>query len=295
MPLPRGVPGFLNKFGKITGLDDIKAERTLEIIPTFTVKQTGTRTSLTTFSNSPLKTDFGFTAKYSISPNVTLDAAYNPDFADTEADAPVVQANQRFPIYFSEKRPFFLEGVDIFKTPIEAVYTRRIENPDIALKLSGKIGRTSFGILGAVDDPLYNPEQKKAFAGIFRIKRDIGKESNIGFLATSYSYPQRHSQVAGFDGTWKINAKSSFSGQILASTSRDFFYDPALDDSNYGRGKGVAYTYDYGFSSRHYSWDVSGDGVSDKFRADLGFTRQNNTMSNSACFNYNPDAYPYIR
>ena len=65
------------------------------------------------------------------------------------------------PIYFSEKRPFFLEGVDIFKTPIEAVYTRRIENPDIAVKLSGKIGKTSFGILGAVDDPLYNPVQKR--------------------------------------------------------------------------------------------------------------------------------------
>ena len=76
--LPRGVPGFLNKFGKITGLDDIKSERTLEIIPTFTVKETGTRTSLTRFSNPPMKADFGFTAKYSISPNITLDAAYNP-------------------------------------------------------------------------------------------------------------------------------------------------------------------------------------------------------------------------
>ncbi len=292
VPLPRGVPGFLNKFGKISGLDEIKPERTLEIIPTFTVKQTGTRTSLTQFSNSPVKADFGFTAKYSISPNVTLDAAYNPDFADTEADAPVVQANQRFPIYFSEKRPFFLEGVDIFKTPIEAVYTRRIENPDVALKLSGKIGRTSFGILGAVDDPLYNPEQKKAYAGILRLKRDIGKESNIGVLATSYSYPQRHSQLAGVDGTWKINEKSSFSGQVLASTSREYFYDAALDDSKYGSGKGVAYTYEYEFSSRHYSWGLNGDGVSDKFRSELGFTRQNNTMSNSGYFYFKPERTP---
>ena len=61
VPLPRGVPGFLNKFGKITGLEDIKAERTLEIIPTFTVKETGTRTSLTKFANPPMKADFGFT------------------------------------------------------------------------------------------------------------------------------------------------------------------------------------------------------------------------------------------
>ncbi len=290
--LPRGVPGFLNKFGKITGLDDIKAERTLEIIPTFTVKETGTRQSLTRFSNPPMKADFGFTAKYSISSNITLDAAYNPDFADTEADAPVVEANQRFPIYFSEKRPFFLEGVDIFKTPIEAVYTRRIENPDIAAKLSGKIGKTSFGILGALDDPLYNPLRKKAIAGIFRVKRDVGKESNIGFLGTSYSYPQKHNHVVGVDGHWKINKQSSFDGQVLASTSRDYFYDAALDDSKYGKGNGFAYTYEYSFSSRHYSWGVNGGGVSDKFQADLGFTRQNNTMSNSADFNMRSDPSP---
>ena len=236
VPLPRGVPGYLNKFGKITGLDDVRNERTVEIIPTFTAKQTGNRTSRTHFSNPPIRTDFGFTAKYSISSNVTLDMAYNPDFADAEADAPVVEANQRFPIYFSEKRPFFLEGVDIFRTSIEAVYTRRVENPDIAVKLSGKIGRNSFGVFGAIDDPLYNPLAKKAFVGVVRLKRDIGKESDIGFLATSYSYPQKHNQVAGFDTHWKINKQSSFNAQILGSTSRNYFYDPKTDDYKYKTG-----------------------------------------------------------
>ncbi len=205
MPMPRGNPGFLNQFGRITGLDEIKAERTLEVIPTFTVKQTGRRTSQTTFSNPPVEPDFGFTVKYSITPNITVDAAYNPDFADTEADAPIVEANQRFPIFFSEKRPFFLEGVDIFDTPIQAVYTRQIENPDIAVKLTGKVGRNSFGILGAIDEPLGNPNKDKAFVGILRLKRDFGEESNIGFIATTYSYPNQHSTVAGVDTRWKIN------------------------------------------------------------------------------------------
>lgn len=290
--LPRGVPGFLNKFGKITGLDDIKTERTLEIIPTFTVKETGTRTSQTRFSNPPMKADFGFTAKYSISPNITLDAAYNPDFADTEADAPVVEANQRFPIYFSEKRPFFLEGVDVFKTPIQAVYTRRVENPDIAVKLTGKVGKTSFGIFGAVDEPLFNPVHKKAYAGVFRVKRDIGKESSVGFLATSYSYPQKHNQVAGFDARWKINKQSSFSGQILGSTSRNYFHDPSTDNSKYGTGNGASYTYQYNFNSKNYGWGVEGSGTSNRFQADLGFTSQTNTMENSAYFNLNSDPTP---
>lgn len=149
-PLPQNIPGYLNKIGAITGLDEIKNEQSIEIIPTLTLKETGKRTSPKEFLNPPIKPDFGFTAKYNITPNITLDAAYNPDFADTEADAPVVEANQRFPIFFEEKRPFFLEGVEIFKTPIPAVYTRQIENPDVALKLTGKVGKNSFGIFGAV-------------------------------------------------------------------------------------------------------------------------------------------------
>lgn len=292
VPLERGVSGFLSKFGKITGLDDIKTERTFEIIPTFTLKETGNRPSLNHFSNPAMEPDLGFTAKYSITPNVTLDMAYNPDFADTEADAPVVEANQRFPIFFSEKRPFFLEGVDIFRTPIQAVYTRRVENPDIAVKLSGKVGKTSFGVFGAVDDPLFNPFDKKAFAGVVRVKRDVGKESAIGFLGTGYSYPQKHNYVGGFDTRWKINKNSTFTGQVLGSTSRNHFYDPNADESNYQTGNGVSFNYQYNFGAKNYGWGVGGGGVSDKFRADMGFTRQTDSMNNSIYFNLNSDPKP---
>lgn len=292
VPLPRGVPGFLNKFGKINGLDDIKRERGLEIIPTLTLKETGTRTSPTRFSNPPAQADFGFTAKYSISPNVTLDAAYNPDFADTEADAPVVEANQRFPIYFSEKRPFFLEGVDIFKTPIEAVYTRRVENPDIAVKLTGKVGRTSFGIFGAVDDPLFNPIDKKAYAAVMRVKRDIGAESNLGFLATTYNYPRKHNEVAGFDGRWKINKQSDFRGQILGSTSRNFHYDPGTDHVRYATLNGASYTYQYNFNSKNYGYGFGGNGTTQKFRADMGFTHRTDSMNNFGYFSLSSDPAP---
>ncbi len=291
VPLPRGVPGFMNKFGKLTGMNEIKGSRTLEVIPTVTLKQTGTRTSLTHFSNPPIQPDFGFTATYSITPNITLDAAYNPDFADTEADAPVVAANQRFPIFFSEKRPFFLEGVDIFNTAIQAVYTRRIENPDVAFKLTGKVGKTSFGILGAVDDPLFNPPDKKAYAGVFRIKRDIGKESSIGFLVTSYSYPEKHSHLGGFDGRWKINKSTSLSGQVLTSVSTGYFKDE-MDRYSYGVGKGAAYDVSFSYRSRHYSVGGNSQGVTDRFRAALGFTRQTDTMSHFVYVNLNPDPTP---
>lgn len=281
MPMPRGNPGFLNQFGRITGLDEIESQRTIEVIPTLTVKETGRRRSQTAFANPPIETDFGFTAKYSITPNITLDAAYNPDFADTEADAPVVEANQRFPIFFSEKRPFFLEGVDIFDTPISAVYTRQIENPDIALKLTGKVGKNSFGLLGAIDEPLGNPLKDKAYVGILRLKRDVGAESNVGFLATTYSYPNQHSTVAGFDTRWKINKNSEFTGQILGSTARNYFYDPNIDDSPYRTGNGISYDYGYSYEGRNRGFSFGGEGVTRDFRVDTGFTGQTNTMSNS--------------
>jgi Domain of unknown function (DUF5916)/Carbohydrate family 9 binding domain-like len=298
VPISRDLPGFISKFGKLTGLDEIKAERTFEIIPTFTVKETGNLVSPTKFSNPPVQTDFGFTAKYQITPNVTLDAAYNPDFADTEADAPVVEANQRFPIFFQEKRPFFLEGVDTFRTPVQAVYTRRIQNPDAALKLSGKTGKISFGVFGAVDNPLNNnPLQKKAYAAVFRVKRDIGKESNIGVLATSYNYydqrkirvttlfgtvvkdvfTKTNNRVFGLDGKWNSNSGTQARGQILASNSKSYFYNPNIDDEEFRTGNAVSYDYLIFHNKRNFTYGFGGRGATKDFRADLGFTNRTDT------------------
>src|SRR6267378_2121685 len=97
-------------------------------------------------------TSIGLTMKYGLTPTVTLDLALNPDFAQVEADQTVVTTNQRFPIFFEEKRPFFLEGVDIFQTPLQSVHTRAVVDPDVALKLTGKRGRNTFGILLASDN-----------------------------------------------------------------------------------------------------------------------------------------------
>src|SRR5207237_6756197 len=138
----------------------------LEIIPSATVSETGKRVrSFGVFPhtgaaaidpgrlvNDPLKFDPGLTMKFGITPTVTLDLAVNPDFAQVEADQTVITANQRFPIFFEEKRPFFLEGIDIFQTPLRVVHTRAIVDPDVAVKLSGKHGCNPFGFLVASDN-----------------------------------------------------------------------------------------------------------------------------------------------
>src|SRR5262249_37364646 len=136
--------------------EEIASGRMLEVIPTLTLSETGTRAPAIgaaavrgdpmvldrgRFVNQPVDARPGLNMKLGITPSVTLDFAANPDFAEVEADQPVILANQRFPIFFPEKRPFFLEGLEIFQTPLKALHTRAIVAPDYAVKLTGKQGR----------------------------------------------------------------------------------------------------------------------------------------------------------
>lgn len=259
MPDDRDVFGFLVKHGKITGLDEIKYERTLEVTPTITVSETGKRVRTIPryqlsggmidpgrFVNEPIRQDIGVTLKYTISPNITLDAAINPDFAEIESDSPVITANQRFPIFFEEKRPFFLEGQDIFNTPFRVFHSRSIVDPDLAAKLTGKVGKTSFGFLAATDkapgnydeddrnDPSIRPRidefiDKNAMFAVLRLKRDFGKSNNIGFLATYRNYPERKNAVFSIDGRLKYNEQTTSTFQVIGTYSRRCIFDVSFD------------------------------------------------------------------
>ncbi len=319
MPDDRNVSGFLIKFGKIGGLDEIKTERTLEIVPSITISETGSRKRTIPIStanangfdpifnpngtidpgrfvNDPIKKDLGLTLKYTITPNITLDAAINPDFAEIEADAPVVSANQRFPIFFQEKRPFFLEGVEIFQSPLQPFYSRTIIDPDIAAKLTGKVGKTSFGFLVASDnapgnysedernDPVISPRisgfvDKNAYFGVLRVKQDFGKENNIGFFSTARVFPLQRNFVSGFDGVFKLNPKTVLQFQVLGTHSKRFFYNPDEDRSRYKVGNGVGYYLSVDYTTDRHGWYTEAIGRSRNFRADAGFTRRTNTNS----------------
>lgn len=262
LPDDRNVSGFLIKHGKISGLDDIKYERTLEIVPSVTLSETGSRVQANEvaagrFVNQQIKKQIGVTLKYTLTPSITLDAAINPDFAEIEADAPVVTANQRFPIFFEEKRPFFLEGVDIFRSPLQVFYSRNIIDPDFAVKLSGKSGRNSFGLMAASDNAPgnYNEHErtlnaqclerqrlnplvqcsrdefldKNSLFGILRFKRDFGKENNLGFFATYRGFPEQKNLLSGFDGRIKWNPKMTSQFQIVGTTSKRCVFDPEFE------------------------------------------------------------------
>ena len=248
------------------------------------------------------------TVKFGITPTVTLDLALNPDFAQVEADETVVTANQRFPIIFEEKRPFFLEGIDIFRTPLDAVHTRAIIDPDLAVKLTGKRGRNTFGLLLASDsapgsfsaeerqDPAnFRFLDKNAYIGVLRLKRDIGRENSIGLIATSYDFIERHNQLGGIDGRFRLNPQTTFSFQVVGTTSRRYFFDPNLGENVFRTGNAFGYYWNLDKAGRHFGYNLSGVGRTRFYRADVGFTRRTNTNVEDLLLYYNSEPKPQAR
>jgi len=188
---------------------------------------------VTSLKNKGDTLDFqpGINFKWGINSDVTLDLAVNPDFSHIEADAPQIDVNQRFALYYSEKRPFFLEGMEIFRFPeIDVVYTRRIINPIAGAKLTGKIGRFTYGLLSALDtsptESLWDVHngggngKDNALFNIFRMKADIFKESYLGFCLADKEINGSYNRVAGIDGQFKFKDHFFFSFQAIGSKSR---------------------------------------------------------------------------
>jgi hypothetical protein len=317
MPISKDQSGLLSQAGHITGLDGISTERTLELIPSLTLSETGKRKAPITaaqmaqggrFVNEPIKFDLGLTGKYSLTPQVTLDFAVNPDFAQVESDQLVVTANQRFPIFFEEKRPFFLEGIDIFRTQIAAVHTRAIIDPDYATKLTGKVGRNTFGLLIASDNgpgnfsederPKTNPRflDRNASVGILRLKRDIGKsDSFVGFLGTYRRFVDTNNVLGGFDGKFRVNKVTTFSWQVLGTRSRREFFFPEQGKTLDRNENGFIYAIDYNDNGRHFGHEFSMVGRTRYYRADVGFNSRNNTNNPNWFIRYNSEPKPKAR
>ena len=305
MPIVRGQNGFLNQAGYITGIEDISTTHNLEIIPSLTVSESGRRVSAFPAGvsplnnpgrivNAPINLDPGVTLKYGLTPNITLDFTANPDFAQVEADQTVITANQRFPLFFQERRPFFLEGIEIFQTAMQPVHTRSIIDPDYAAKISGKRGRNSFGLMLAADRAPgnYSDDERndlsirpniekfldhKAYVGVLRVKHDVGRQSEIGMIATSYNFIEKHNHLGGIDGRFQLTPHAVVSFQALGTNSRRYFYSPDQDQSIFRTGNGFGYFTTLDYTQRRFGFFATSEGRTRDYRADVGFTRRTNS------------------
>ena len=182
-PVTKDVANQLALAGSLKGLRDLDRGLFLELNPVLTGSRQGSYDSdAGAFARDPVTGEFGFNAKYGLTSNLTLDGTYNPDFSQVEADAGQIAINERFALFFEEKRPFFLEGTEIFSMPKNLVYTRTVVNPVAGAKLTGKVGDFQVGYLGAVDDA--GSAAGNTVVNLFRTRRDLGSASNIGMVYT---------------------------------------------------------------------------------------------------------------
>ena len=230
------------------------------------------------FSNRKLAGTAGGDAKLIIRNSLVLDATINPDFSQVESDEPQFTVNQRFPVYFPELRPFFLENANYFSTPINLLYTRNIVRPEVGARLTGKIGHTNLGFLAADDrqpgylvspsDPAYHQRAKYV---VGRISQDLGQASSLGVLYSDREFSGTWSRVGGIDFNLRLNDKWTATGQEVVSSTR-------YADGTYGAGPA---TYlEINRQGHSFFLDHTYKDYAANFTSQAGFIRVNNIREN---------------
>jgi hypothetical protein len=283
-PLDRELNCYLCQFSKIQGFENAEPGRDLEIVPTLTASRTDTRDDPVTdpMVQGDVESEAGLNLRWGITPDLTANLAINPDFSQIEADVAQLDVNNQFALFFPEKRPFFLEGSDYFRTPIQAVFTRTVADPSIGTKLTGKRGKNTFGVYAAEDD-ITNLIVPGAFgsdnesldiantAVVGRYSRSFGEASQVGALLTARSGDEYHNYVGGFDARWKINDQHTVKAQLLRSDT-DYPEQLAIDfEQPLEAFTGNAAQLEYNYDSRNWFAYVNHEMFDAGFRADSGF------------------------
>ncbi len=285
MPLSRDRSSLLDQAGELGPFEEVGEGRPLEIIPTSMVTQSGAATA-SGFAEGKVDLEPGITLNLGITPTMNVAFTANPDFAQVEADQLVLTVNQRFPIFYEERRPFFLEGVDAFQMPITVIHTRTIVDPDYAVKVVGKQGRTTIGSLFATDDT------SKAAV---RVKRDVGRESMIGVAMTGLHDGPRYSNLLSADARLRLGDQTVATAQIASTFALMPFADADLGGVRERYGNGLAYYAKIERKSRRTLTALTSSGFSPGYRADLGFARQVNINTVSLRTAYNSEPKPDAR
>ena len=264
-PISNNIANRLTQSGKLTGLQGLDAGLFMEINPVVTGKRLGSfDDEVGAFAREDPDGDFGLNLTYGVTSNLTLDATYNPDFSQVEADAGQIAVNERFALFFPEKRPFFLEGTEIFSLPKQLVYTRSIANPIGGAKMTGKMGSWNVGYLGAVDESLFGGDD--AVANILRVRRDVGGSSTVGLLYTDRTvHGDEYNRLAGADARFVLAQRYTLT--LLGSTS----FTGVPDE---GQQVGSLWSARIDRAGRGLSFSAEIEDSDDDFKAGSGFIRR---------------------
>ena len=250
--------------------------RLVELLPSVTYGVNQHRSSPERWNAAASDTNVGASGKFGITSNITFDGTINPDFSQVESDAFQVEVNQRFPIFYSEKRPFFMEGMGLFNIAgtgsgnmRTAVHTRRIANPFWGTKLTGTAGKTTFGVLNAWDESPEDIGNLGSVAAlpdqlytIGRATYALRRSDYLGAIVTDTEYGDRYNRVVGGDLSIKPSGTQQLTATFLASQT---------GGGSDGDKRGAAAQVSYNYETRRVSVSSQVEHYGREFQMDTAF------------------------
>ncbi|HXT17257.1 MAG TPA: DUF5916 domain-containing protein [Gemmatimonadaceae bacterium] len=271
-PAKRSSSSFLGQSGSLDELSGFDRGLVLDVNPFVTRKSTGAP-SPAGWRYESTRPQLGTNVRWGITNNLTLNGTVRPDFAEVESDAGQFVIDPRQALFFPEKRPFFLDGLEQFSVPNNLIYTRRIAKPELATKITGKMAGTNIGFLSANDDPSlsFNGRYQTTY-NILRAQRDVGDQSRIGMAYTDRAVGGDYNRVADVDG--RLLFAQVWNGSFQYAESFDKTHDVAVNAplwsgtlARNGKRLGLRYSL---------------SGISDKFITTSGFISRNGIVHGAA-------------
>lgn len=198
-PAHLAAASFLAQSGTLEGLTDLSRGVVFDVNPELTSTTDG-RPGPDGWRYGVQPLHPGGNVRWGITDNMTLDGTVRPDFSQVESDVPQLSYDPRVALFFPEKRPFFLDGLEQFDTPSGLVYTRRIVQPDGAVKLTGELGGASVGLLSAIDASSSSLSGRDhPYINVLRARKEIGFGTTIGLIGADHEEGSLYNHVGGID------------------------------------------------------------------------------------------------
>ena len=271
------IEGRLNQAAVATGVRNVSPGRNMQIVPfvfgrSYDVLDTKA-TGGPAFNDSS-ETNIGVDAKLIIQDSLVLDATFNPDFSQVESDEPQVTANERFEVRFPERRPFFLENADYFgETDSVLLFTRRIVDPEVGLRLTGKLGDWGIGTMAMNDeapgealsagDPLAGTSTD---INIFRLFRELSDQNRVGVFYSNREFGNAENRVFNVDGSFRLTDNWTTQMQFIDTNAND-----SLGASTDGSQSNIKFDRQ-GRSLRIHIHQID---TTEDFQVDLGYQNRN--------------------
>jgi hypothetical protein len=262
-PAKRASASFISQAGQLTDMTGMRHGQLVELNPEATNTVSGSACCGTTLDSWKYKSNrtLGGNVRWAIGSNFVLNGTVKPDFSQVEADATQIAADERFALFYAERRPFFVEGSDQFNVPNSLVYTRAIVRPDGALKLTGKLGGADVAVLSAFDEGQTSTNGDRPLVDIVRLRQSIGAQSQAGILYSDRVGGGRENRVVGGD------TKIVFGGKYFAQ----FQAVEGMTRLNGVTQSGPMWEAVLDGTGRSFGFHYNVIGIDPDFRADNGF------------------------